>query len=106
MLGLDALYSGYHRLYHREIGIGCKSLRTYSNLNLKIAAAPLGYIIFKPIGHLSLFYVPFGQEIFKSPSFAMHLARPIRHLEEAVKFYDWATHCPLHALAFFLHTQS
>ncbi|KAF7984174.1 hypothetical protein HWV62_16854 [Athelia sp. TMB] len=57
-------------------------------LELWVAGAPLGYSIFKLIGHLSLFYVPFAQEVFKSPNFTMPLVRPIQHLEEAVKFYD------------------
>ncbi|KZP11630.1 hypothetical protein FIBSPDRAFT_871201 [Athelia psychrophila] len=71
-------------------------------LELWVAAAPLGYIIFKLIGYLSLFYVPFAQEVFK-PNFTMALARPIEHLEEAVKFYDGGDPSSLARTHFFTY---
>ncbi|KZP19708.1 hypothetical protein FIBSPDRAFT_955180 [Athelia psychrophila] len=71
-------------------------------LELWVAGAPLGYIIFKLIGYLSLFYVPFAQEVFK-PNFTMPLARPIQHLKEAVKFYDGGDPLPLARTHFFTY---
>ena len=68
-------------------------------LELWVAGAPYGYIIFKLVGYLSLFYVPFAQEVLESPNFA--LARPVEHLKEAVKFYDEGDSSPLARTHFF-----
>ncbi|KAG5649902.1 hypothetical protein H0H81_001546 [Sphagnurus paluster] len=67
-------------------------------LKLWVAAAPLGYIIFKLIGHLSLFYAPFAQEVFKSPNFTMPLARPSNTSKRPSSFTREAIHLPSHAL--------
>jgi hypothetical protein len=68
-----------------------------------VAGAPLGYIVFKLVGHLAKFYVPFAREVFQSPHFTIALARPIRHLEAAVKFYDEGDSSPLARTHFFTH---
>ncbi|KZP19713.1 hypothetical protein FIBSPDRAFT_862409 [Athelia psychrophila] len=60
-------------------------------LELWVAGAPLGYIIFKLIGG------------FQTPNFTMPLARPIQHLEEAVKFYDGGDPSPLARTHFFTY---
>ena len=53
-----------------------------------VAAPPHGHIVFKLAGHLATFFVPFAREVFQSPHFSFALARPIKHLEEAVKIYN------------------
>ena len=53
-----------------------------------VASRPFGYIIFKLAGSLATFYVPFAQEVFRSPNLTFPLLRPIEHLESAVDFYD------------------
>ncbi|KAF8803477.1 hypothetical protein BYT27DRAFT_7235158 [Phlegmacium glaucopus] len=60
-----------------------------------VAGAPLGYIIFKLVGCLALFHVPFAREVFQSPNFTFALARPVQHLEQAVKFYEEGESSPL-----------
>lgn len=72
-------------------------------LELWVAAAPLGYIIFKLAGCLALFHVPFAQEVFRSPNFTFTLARPVQHLEEAVKFYEEGDSSPLARTHFFTY---
>jgi hypothetical protein len=72
-------------------------------LELWVAAAPLGYIVFKLAGHLARFYVPFAREVFQSPHFTIALRRPVVHLEEAVKFYDEGDSSPLARTHFFTH---
>ena len=70
-------------------------------LEFWVTVAPhCGYIIFKLVGYLSLFYVPFAQEVLESPNFA--LARPVQHLKEAVKFYDEGDSSPLARTHFFI----
>ncbi|KAG1772982.1 hypothetical protein EV702DRAFT_976237 [Suillus placidus] len=68
-----------------------------------VAAAPLGYIVFKLAGHLAKFYVPFAREVFQSPHFTIALARPVEHLKEAVKFYDEDDSSPLARTHFFTY---
>jgi hypothetical protein len=72
-------------------------------LELWVSAAPLGYIVFKLAGHLAKFYVPFAREVFQSPHFTIALARPVDHLEEAVKFYEEGDSSPLARTHFFTH---
>lgn len=68
-----------------------------------VAGPPLGYIVFKLVGHLAEFYVPFAREVFQSPHFTIALARPVKHLKEAVKFYDEGDSSPLARTHFFTH---
>jgi len=68
-----------------------------------VAAAPLGYVVFKLAGYLAKFYVPFAREVFQSPRFTIALARPVEHLEEAVKFYDEGDSSPLARAHFFTY---
>jgi hypothetical protein len=68
-----------------------------------VAGAPLGYIIFKLVGCLALFHVPFAREVFQSPNFTFALARPVQHLKEAVKFYEEGDSSPLARTHFFTH---
>jgi len=65
-----------------------------------LAVAGLGYIVFKLAGCLAMFYVPFAQEIFQSP---LLLARPLGHLEKAIKFYDDGDSSPVAHTHFFSH---
>ncbi|KAF8953129.1 hypothetical protein BDZ97DRAFT_1873937 [Flammula alnicola] len=68
-----------------------------------VATPRLGYIIFKLAGRLALFYVPFAREVFQSPNFTFALARPVQHLEEAVKFYGEGDSSQLARTHFFTY---
>ncbi|KAG5651790.1 hypothetical protein H0H81_007402 [Sphagnurus paluster] len=72
-------------------------------LELWVAGPPLGYIIFKLAGSLAVFYAPFAREVFQSPQFTFAFARPIKHLEAAVDFYNEGDSSSLARTHFFTY---
>ncbi|KAF4618340.1 hypothetical protein D9613_011698 [Agrocybe pediades] len=61
---------------------------TIKALSLWTQAPPLGYSIFTLAGSLALFYSQFAKDLLASRNHIFALALPIKHIREAIAFYD------------------